>query len=94
MTVCPFCGKGFDQDNPLDADADVCPSCRPMARGKARVYCNACKTLVFRVEPGMYGTFPVKAGDVLHVDHCPKDTPGLKHSPVIEQDEWEKRHGC
>ena len=84
MSKCSMCGSEFKADLIIAHDSDLCPECRKKYGGMAFVYCNKCKAIVTRIPPGLAMGMFIKPYDLLHVNECPKCTPGVVKSIPVE----------
>lgn len=94
IRTCTMCGKKFERDPILVADADLCPECRKTYGGMAYVFCNTCQKIVTRLKPGLSAKgYLVTPHEILHVPECPGCHPGIVQSMPLEFIEYEKIRG-
>ena len=88
---CSMCGKEFEKESIVVKDQDLCPECRKQCEGMAYIYCNTCKEIVTRVNPGLAACgHMILPGSVLHVNECPSCHPAIIESIPVEFKDYEK----
>jgi len=88
---CLLCAKRYEPPPSTGKLDQVCPDCRKVLNGTAKLVCSKCGITICRLAPKvMDDGFVIQPSAVLHSDCCNICNPGLTESKIVEITLWQK----